>query len=536
MDAHETSDYESNYGSDFSPEDEQLLIQLVTRTNQACLSTAVTDVLTAPSCETVCSDGRFNQTDIFNHSGSPSSARSYIRDRLQAPQAVCDLPPPFPESVAFDADVTYPDLSHALATLARSRKKDAAVETPTGESAGSEDDRSPLQRFRSIPKRPLAVSDLTAGAWCELQYWYTLTELPDGRRTKTEAMKGGTKIHKKLEDEVHTTVKIDVMTKEDRFALKLWNFIQGLRTLRENGLTRELEVWGVVQDNFVNGVVDVVSHENPNPDFERELLGQIQRDPNQKSLMDFFGVDGNLTPKAPSPCPLVYVGEVKTRGSLGRVPKYVLRPAKIQVMLYHRFLSQIAAGKLDFLALLRRYRLNADCSLSDQFLSQIADIHDEVFHDSPMDESSDTNGVGESSCREATVAENVTSSGQLKYQTLRELITLVKAEVEKTFPEGDGSMGQMLRVQYVHRDDGSEIDKHDFPVSSQVLDGYLKGYMSWWQGERKAVGVDIEEAFKCGYCQFAQSCSWRNNMADERMQKALKRVSARRKKDMDEDS
>lgn len=115
MDAHETSDYESNYGSDFSPEDEQLLIQLVTRTNQACLSTAVTDVLTAPSCETVCSDGRSSQTDIFNHSGSSSSARSYNRDRFQAPQAVCDLPPPFPESVAFDADVTYPDCMYQQA-------------------------------------------------------------------------------------------------------------------------------------------------------------------------------------------------------------------------------------------------------------------------------------------------------------------------------------------------------------------------------------------------------------------------------------
>ncbi|KAG5938583.1 hypothetical protein E4U60_001323 [Claviceps pazoutovae] len=536
MDAHETSDYESNYGSDFSPEDEQLLIQLVTRTNQACPSTAVTDILTAPSCETVCSDGIFRQTDTFNHGGSSSSARPYIRDRFQAPQAVCDLPPPFPKSVAFDTDVTYPDLSHALATLARSRNKGAVVETPTGESTGSEDDRSPLQRFRSIPKRPLAVSDLTAGAWCELQYWYTLTELPDGRRTKTAAMKGGTKIHKKLEDEVHTTVRIDVLTNEDGFALKLWNFIHGLRTLRENGLTRELEVWGVVQGNFVNGVVDVVSHDNPNPDFERELLGQIKHDPNQKSLMDFFGVDRNLTPKAPSPSPLVYVGEVKTRGSLGRVPKSVLRPAKIQVMLYHRFLSQIAAGELDFLALLRRYRLDADSPLSDRFLAQIEDLRNEVFHDSPIDETSGKNGVGESSCLEASVAENVTSFSQLKYHTLRELISLVKEEVEKTFPEGDGSMGQMLRVQYVHRNDGSEIDKHDFPVSSQVLDGYLKGYMSWWQGERKAVGVDIEEAFKCGYCQFAQNCSWRNSMADERMQKALEVVSARRKKDMDEDS
>ncbi|SPJ90398.1 uncharacterized protein FTOL_13279 [Fusarium torulosum] len=39
--------------------------------------------------------------------------------------------------------------------------------------------RSPLQRLKSYPKRPLTVSDLTSGAWYELQYRYTLTRLPE---------------------------------------------------------------------------------------------------------------------------------------------------------------------------------------------------------------------------------------------------------------------------------------------------------------------------------------------------------------------
>jgi len=342
-------------------------------------------------------------------------------------------------------------------------------------------------------------------------------------------MKGGSKIHKKLEDEVHTTVKVDVMTKEDGFALKLWNFIHGLRTLRETGLTRELEVWGVVDGNFVNGVIDSVSHQNPNPDFENELVGQSKRDTNQKPVTDFFAPGVKSTRTAASPD--VYLADVKTRGSLAPITKPLLRPAKIQLMLYHRFLSQIAAGELDFPRLFHRYGLDADKTLSDHFLAQMGDLHDEVFHDSWMSDS-DANGAGEFTGSECIAVEDSTTSGQLKYQTLRELTSLVQDEVEKTFPRGPASMGQILRVQYVHRDDGREIDVHDFPVSGQVLDGYLKGYMSWWQGERRAVGVEIEEAFKCRACEFADECSWRNAIVEERMQKARKTVLARRKKNV----
>ncbi|KAG6032572.1 hypothetical protein E4U41_007205 [Claviceps citrina] len=340
-------------------------------------------------------------------------------------------------------------------------------------------------------------------------------------------MKGGSKIHKKLEDEVHTTVRIDVMTKEDGFAVRLWNFIQGLRTLRETGLTRELEVWGVVQGSFVNGIIDSVSHQNPNPEFEKELLGQSHCDAKQKSLTDFFAL--GVKPAKNVVSPKVYLADVKTRGSLAPITQPLLRPAKIQLMLYHRFLSQIAAGELDFLGLFGRYGLDADSTLSDDFLAQLGDIHGEMFHDSSMSDS-DASGDGTFGLSEGLVMEGSTSFGQLTYHTLRELASLVKEEVEKTFPEGRASMGQMLRVQYVHRDDGREIDTHDFPVSPHVLDGYLKGYMSWWQGEREPVGVEIEEAFKCKFCEFAEHCSWRNAIVEERMHKAQETIAARRKK------
>lgn len=84
-------------------------------------------------------------------------------------------------------------------------------------------------------------------------------------------MKQGTTIHKTLEDEVHTTVSVEVATKEDALALRIWNIIQGLCTLREFGMTRELEVWGLVDGELVNGVIDQLSYECPDPSLRRLL-------------------------------------------------------------------------------------------------------------------------------------------------------------------------------------------------------------------------------------------------------------------------
>ena len=59
-------------------------------------------------------------------------------------------------------------------------------------------------------------------------------------------MKMGTVVHEALEKEVYTTVPVDVKTREEKWGLKIWNVISGLNILAETGMTRELEVWGIV--------------------------------------------------------------------------------------------------------------------------------------------------------------------------------------------------------------------------------------------------------------------------------------------------
>ncbi len=384
-----------------------------------------------------------------------------------------------------------------------------------------DDGRSPLQKFRSFPRRPLTVSDLTSGAWCELQYWYTLTRLPGGRRTRTAAMKQGSKLHQKLEDEVHTTVTVEVLTREDGFGLKLWNFIQGLRTLRETGLTRELEVWGMVDGNLVNGVIDSLSHQHPNPEFEVELSQEAGEQKQQAKLTDFF--QSKSPTKKTRNGPKTYLADVKTRGSLKQVSTTLLRPAKIQLLLYHHFLADIAAGQLDFYKVLRRYGLDPDEPFSDTFLAQMSGLHDEMFDDEPSS-SLDSTHTDKTNKKFSTDEE----PNALSYRSLREMLPLVEEEVKLALPDGANSLGDMLRVQYIYRDDGREIGHYDFPVSQTALRDYVSTYMEWWKGERKAKGVNIEEAFKCRTCEFAEDCTWRQGMDDERVHKVQQRLRAAR--------
>ncbi|KAM0432927.1 hypothetical protein ACHAPT_004632 [Fusarium lateritium] len=524
-----TPDSDDEFGYDFSVEEEELLRQLTSHDDapapqQHDANISAIDASHRTDGRQVVSPEVQNRSTLGLGDIQPPREASYARSSLPTPPPP---PPPLSSTATLDQDVFYPDLTKALFNIeSRSAAKSDSTVTagpavePVEDDDPFDDGRSPLQRFRSYPKKPLTVSDLTSGAWCELQYWYTLTRLPGGRRTRTAAMKQGSKVHQKLEDEVHTTVQIDIMTKEDAFGLRLWNLVQGLRTLRDTGLTRELEVWGMVDENLVNGIIDSVSYENPNPEFEEELSSQeSQSNYQQTTLTDYFPPKKAENHNGPK----IYLTDVKTRGSYAPPSNALIRPAKIQLLLYHRFLSDMAAGRLNFLKVFRRYGLDPDDTFSDTFIAQVGSLHDEIFVDASEADVSGTEDHPPSSCRSTSSA----GPDLLQYRTLRELIPLVEHEMDLTFPHGEHTLGHMLRVQYVHRSDGQEIDVHDFPVSRQALDAFLANYMTWWRGERRAKGVDIEEAFKCRTCEFASDCTWRQAMDDERLQRARAQQSAR---------
>lgn len=412
------------------------------------------------------------------------------------------------------------------------------MEIPPGPAPPEEPDlRSPLERFRTKPKKALSVSDLVSPSWCELQYWFILTK--HGKKRRTPAMKQGTAVHKTLENEVHRTVTIDIKTKEDAWGLRIWNVIQGLRSLRETGTTRELEVWAILDGQVVNGVIDELSYICPDRELEATEADALNGPPplpaDQKSITDFlspngsqtlsqanFGASASTAQNSTGKASRIYITDVKTRNS-SSVPKAAsFRPTLMQLMLYHRLLSAMATNKVDPSILFSRYELKADEPFTDAFIAQIS----EMFFDAPRDPTQ-TGHLDHSPSSTPDIDQD-TLSLLLAHNSLTQLWHLMIRELQSTFPHEEKSVGNVLKAEYRNASNGRVMGAKTFLYDRGMLDTYMDDEMKWWRGERPAVGVCVEEAYKCASCDFAEECDWRKGKIEEAREKVRMEKSRRK--------
>jgi exonuclease V len=352
---------------------------------------------------------------------------------------------------------------------------------------------SPIARFRKY--RPLAVSDFVAPAWCELQYFYSLSKY--GRIRRTAAMKKGTEVHKTLELEVHEYVPVQVLTKEDSWGLRIWNVIQGLRALRATGVTRELDVWGVVNGEVVSGIIDEISTTCPDPELEAAVIASgetISPSPQQRTITEFFG-DRTADARNKTPTAKYYISDTKTRNSPTLPNDASLRQVRIQLMLYHHMISLLSSAKVQSEMIFRRYNLDPVASFSETFLGELANLETEINHNFGVDES----GTGD----EDHFAPN----------NLGTLWEVMIVEFQNTFDIY--SLMPILSASFKYQADGSHLGVKSFVHDEAHLDKYIGHVLKWWKGERPANGVDIEDAFKCRICEFAEGCEWRKEKEDE---------------------
>ncbi len=398
---------------------------------------------------------------------------------------------------------------------------EAPVEAPPVDP-NAPDTRSPLERFRTQPKKALSVTDLVSPAWCELQYWYTLTL--HGRKRRTPAMRQGSKVHQVLEDQVHTKVHVRLETKEDAWGLRIWNVIQGLRTLRDDGLTRELEIWGTVDGLVVNGIIDELSYSCPDTVMEEPLQSPATKaEPplDQATISDFFKAAGGTSleeatrTKRRTRTKKVYLCDVKTRGVRNLPSGAAFRPTKIQLMLYHRLLAALATNNLDFSILTTRYGLDPLKTFLDSFLAQIGGLYEsseQPFLDA--EEEQDSSQESEPSWSQDSLAT------LLAHKNLSAIWSLMISEFQITLPDGADSLGKVLKAEYRSREDGEILGSKTFAMDDLELSTYINHEMEWWKGERQAEGVAVEEAFKCRSCEFADNCEWRIKKVEEAREKA----------------
>lgn len=337
-------------------------------------------------------------------------------------------------------------------------------------------------------------------------------------------MKQGSVVHRILEDQVHTTGHVDLETKEDAWGLRIWNVIQGLRTLRDDGLTRELEIWGTVDGLVVNGVIDELSYICPDTEMEESLqkpAPQNEPPPDQATISEFFKAAGGTSlaeatrSKRRARTKKVYLCDVKTRGVRNLPSGAAFRPTKIQLMLYHHLLAALATNTIDFSILTTRYGLDSTKTFSDSFLAQIGGLNEsreQSFHDaqSELDASQDSEPNWSQDSLATLLAHN----------NLSAMWSLMITEFQLTLPDGASSLGNVLKAEYRSRDDGEVLGNKTFAMDDLDLSMYINREMEWWKGERQAEGVAVEEAFKCRSCEFADGCEWRIKKVEEAKEKA----------------
>lgn len=390
-------------------------------------------------------------------------------------------------------------------------------------SVGESDTRSPLRRFRSRPRKGLTVTDLVTPAWCELKYWYILSK--HGEQKQTIAMQQGTRVHEKLENEVHTFVPVKVQIKEDKLGLRIWNVIQGLRTLRECGHTRELQVWGIVDGQLVGGKIDELSYKCPEIDLN-EQRGCPESNESHKILNTAPDISPIINESA-SPkdikehCSIqdrkIYICDVKTR-TVQRLPSETgFRPTKYQLMLYHRFISNLVGSNLDIHSLTTHYKLDPERTFSDTFLAHVCSLDDSSLRTQYQHECLST-------------SDNVQPHSQeplpllLANNNLSSLWHFMLLEFRKTFPKGTDSIGNLLKAEFRSNKLGNIIGTKTFLMNDVDLTDYLNYGMQWWKGEREPQGVPANEVYKCRSCDFVEVCEWRlQKVEDDRKNFILKR-------------
>lgn len=66
-----------------------------------------------------------------------------------------------------------------------------------------------------------------------------------------------------------------------------------------------------------------------------------------------------------------------------------------------------------------------------------------------------------------------------------------------------------LKVEYIHQETATLLGTEIVAFEEKELRSKVQHYMAYWLGHREPHGVDVEEAWKCRTCSYADVCEWK---------------------------
>ncbi|XP_060599792.1 exonuclease V-like [Ruditapes philippinarum] len=81
-----------------------------------------------------------------------------------------------------------------------------------------------------------------------------------------------------------------------------------------------------------------------------------------------------------------------------------------------------------------------------------------------------------------------------------------------------------IGIEYEHQGSKESLGMNSVDYDDEELEKLFKSYLEFWRGRREVKGVEIEEAWKCQSCDFADICDWRKRKAEQYSQHGKKKI------------
>ncbi|KAF8899111.1 exonuclease V [Infundibulicybe gibba] len=432
---------------------------------------------------------------------------------------------------------------------------------------------SPLQRNRR--NGILSVTDLVSPAWCEVQFDYGLRQRrsapiekrpesflsAEGKKISVEkgvaarnyaTTRKGVAIHKVLERETRLEeVTVSVTTAEERWALRLVNLLACFRCMIFEGFMREIPVFGIVGDEIVVGIIDELAYRLPtyggkDPSPHQNATSQLDlsrlADNDSTPLPSpHVPLEPGLTPHSNHHSDVLYLIDTKTRRSDSLPSHDDTLSSRLQLMLYHRLLSDLitTSPPFDFPSLWKRLGLDSSRVFSDRFIEQAGlSIDNERPPTACLDSlvTSWVNLILDMKCPSVSnhlqlVYRLQPNSGQWKREskrtgTLRSPSNVIMSQEERDLATAIEAslMDARQPSDLAPKDTARVIGTKEFTFNRDLLDHHISDILDWWHGRRKPRGVRLEHCGRCFSCEYYTDCEWRDQKALEISGHRLKRM------------
>ncbi len=238
-------------------------------------------------------------------------------------------------------------------------------------------------------------------------------------------IRGGER-HQELHEEVVELITVETKTMADHVAVLFQNMSTDLSRLLKEGLTRELLVMGSIPPLGILGQID-------------ELILREEE---------------------------VFIRDYKTRRTPRLPSSWQQRCEEMQLMLYHRLLTDITSGEFTLDDALALFNLDRNDSVSDEFCSTVSEkglpLH------SP----------------------NVSEIGEQAFNLARQLPPI----------------SEEFTIVYEHQVSKNYIGEHVFVLNHPRFSRELRFILEYWRGEREAIPVGEKNRWKCRFCEHVSRC------------------------------